>query len=44
MMMTGIAVIGLIYRMGKKFLRLGWDSFAIVSAYLFTTWLLYASR
>jgi hypothetical protein len=42
--MTAIAVIGLIYRTGKKRLFIAWDALAIVMIHLSTTFLLYASR
>jgi cation:H+ antiporter len=42
--MTAIAVIGLIYRTGKKRLFIAWDALAIVMIHLLTTFLLYASR
>lgn len=43
--MTGIAITGLIYRLEKKvFMRLGWDAIAIVLAYIVNIYLLYSLR
>lgn len=45
MVMTGIAVVSLTYRLKKKtFLRLGWDAVAILLAYVISILLLYALR
>ena len=44
-LMTGIAVVGLTYRLEKKaFLRLGWDAVAIIIAYLVNIYILYSLR
>lgn len=44
-LMTGIAVVSLIYRLERKtFLRLGWDAIAIFIAYLVNIYLLYSLR
>ncbi len=44
-LMTGIAVIGLIYRLEKKvFMRLGWDAIALLLAYFVNIYLLYSLR
>ena len=43
--MTGIAIVGLTYRLEKKtFLRLGWDAIAILLAYFINIYLLYLMR
>lgn len=43
LMMTGVAIIGLIYRTQKKsFAVLGWDSAALVLLYLFNAYVLFA--
>lgn len=43
--MTGIAVVSLTYRLEKKvFLRLGWDAIAILLAYFVNIYLLYSMR
>jgi cation:H+ antiporter len=43
--MTGIAVVSLTYRMEKKaFPRLGWDAVALLLAYVMNIYLLYALR
>lgn len=43
--MTGIAVVSLTYRLkGKTFLRLGWDTVAIVLAYIVSIVLLYSMK
>jgi cation:H+ antiporter len=42
--MTAMAVIGLIYRRGKKVFYLGGDSLGILLVYVFATWVLYALR
>ena len=43
--MTGIAIVGLEYRLEKKtFLRLGWDAIAILLAYFINICLLYSLR
>lgn len=45
MIMTGIAVVSLTYRLkSKTFLRLGWDTVAIVLAYIVSIILLYSMR
>lgn len=45
MLMTGIAIAGLSYRLEKKtFLRIGWDAAAISLAYLLNIFLIYALR
>lgn len=42
-LMTGVAVVGLTYRLKKKpFLRLGWDAVAILIAYCLSILLLYS--
>jgi hypothetical protein len=38
--MTGIAVIGLTFRAGRKRFRLSWDSLAMALVYAITMWLL----
>lgn len=44
-LMTGIAIAGLIYRLQKKtFLRLGWDAVALLLVYLVNILLLYSLR
>ncbi|HBA26511.1 MAG TPA: hypothetical protein DCY98_03815 [Nitrospinae bacterium] len=44
-LMTGIAVVSLIYRLERKtFLRLGWDTIAILLAYIVNIYLLYILR
>jgi cation:H+ antiporter len=44
-LMTGIAIVGLTYRLKKKtFLRIGWDALALVLAYIANILLLYALR
>lgn len=44
-LMTGIAVAGLSYRLEKKtFLRIGWDAAAIFLAYLLNIFLIYSLR
>lgn len=44
-LMTGIAITGIIYRLEKKvFLRLGWDAVALLLAYLVNILLLYSLR
>lgn len=44
-LMTGIAVVGLTYRLEKKaFLRLGWDATALLLAYIVNIYLLYLLR
>jgi cation:H+ antiporter len=44
-LMTGIAVVSLIYRLERKtFLRLGWDAIAILMAYIVNIYLLYSLR
>ena len=44
-LMTGIVVVSLIYRLERKtFLRLGWDAIAIFIAYLVNIYLLYSLR
>lgn len=44
-LMTGIAIVGLTYRLEKKiFLRLGWDAVAILLAYFVSIYLLYSLR
>ncbi|MEK6546116.1 MAG: sodium:calcium antiporter [Nitrospinota bacterium] len=44
-LMTGIAVVSLIYHLERKtFLRLGWDAIAIFIAYLVNIYLLYSLR
>ncbi|MBX3277554.1 MAG: sodium:calcium antiporter [Acidobacteria bacterium] len=42
--MTGIAIIGLTYRTGRKMLVFAWDSTAILVVYGLATWILYALR
>ena len=43
--MTGIAMVSLTYRLGKKaFLRLGWDALALILGYVVNVYLLYALR
>jgi cation:H+ antiporter len=42
--MTGIAIIGLTYRTGRKMLVFAWDSTAILVLYALATWILYALR
>lgn len=43
--MTGIAIVGLTYRIERKtFLRLGWDAIAILLAYFVNIYLLYSLR
>lgn len=43
--MTGIAIVGLTYRLEKKtFLRLGWDAIAMLMAYIVNIYLLYSMR
>ena len=43
--MTGIAIISLTYRLEKKlFLRLGWDTISILLAYIVNIYLLYSLR
>lgn len=43
--MTGIAIVGLTYRIERKtFLRLGWDAIAILLAYSVNIYLLYSLR
>lgn len=45
MLMTGVTIAGLVYRLQKKtFLRLGWDAVALVSAFLANIYLQYALR
>jgi len=45
MIMTGIAVVSLTYRLkSKTFLRLGWDTVAIVLAYIVSIILLYSMK
>lgn len=44
-MMTGITIVSLTYRLEKKvFLRLGWDSIAIILSYFLNIYLLYSLR
>jgi len=44
-LMTGIAIAGLTYRLQRKaFLRLGWDAIAILLAYTVNIYLLYSLR
>ena len=44
-LMTGIAITGIMYRLEKKvFLRLGWDAVALLLAYLVNILLLYSLR
>jgi cation:H+ antiporter len=44
-LMTGIAIVGLTYRLKKKaFLRLGWDAAALLTAYGANIYLLYQLR
>lgn len=44
-LMTGIAVVSLIYRLERKtFLRLGWDAIAILLSYIANIYLLYSLR
>lgn len=44
-LMTGIAVVGITYRLKKKtVLRLGWDALALLFAYIVNILLLYAMR
>lgn len=44
-LMTGIAIVGLEYRLERKtFLRLGWDAIAILLAYFINIYLLYSMR
>jgi hypothetical protein len=43
--MTGIAIVGLTYRLKKKaFLRLGWDAIALLLAYGINIYFLYRLR
>ena len=42
--MTAVAIIGLTYRVSKKFLFFGWDSLGIFAVYLFATFVLYLTR
>jgi cation:H+ antiporter len=42
--MTGIAVIGLTFRAGRKRFRLSWDSLAMALVYAITVWLLASWR
>ncbi|MBI5893962.1 MAG: sodium:calcium antiporter [Deltaproteobacteria bacterium] len=43
--MTGIAIVGLTYRLERKmFLRLGWDAIAILLIYFFNIYLLYSLK
>lgn len=43
--MTGIVIVSLTYRMKKKvFLRFGWDAMALLLAYILNIYLLYALR
>lgn len=43
--MTGIAIVGLTYRLEKKtFLRLGWDAIAILLAYIVNIYFIYSLR
>ena len=44
-LMTGIAIVSLTYRLKKKaFLRLGWDAISILMAYAVNIYLLYSMR
>lgn len=44
-MMTGISVVALIYRLRKKtLLRISWDTFALITAYFISIMLLYSLR
>lgn len=44
-LMTGIAIVGLTYRLEKKiFLRLGWDTIAILLIYFINIYLLYSLK
>lgn len=44
-LMTGIAIVSLAFRIEKKFvLRLGWDSLAMIAAYAVNIYLLYSLR
>jgi cation:H+ antiporter len=44
-LMTGIAITGIMYRLEKKvFLRLGWDAVALLLAYIINIYLLYSLR
>lgn len=43
--MTGIAMVSLTYRLEKKaFLRLGWDALALIFGYIINVYFLYALR
>ncbi|NWF79706.1 MAG: hypothetical protein HXY37_06615 [Chloroflexi bacterium] len=44
MLMTAIAVIGLVYRKEKKSFLVAWDALGIVAVYLLTTALLFQLR
>jgi cation:H+ antiporter len=44
-LMTGIAIVGLTFRIEKKvFLRLGWDALALIMAYVINIYLIYSLR